>query len=106
MGVLMGDFSALLEISIYLVLLYFIIYNHVQTKVAVLSWAAFYLVSLTGIKAGAKTLVIMGGNGWEINTTRYQIDIFLVILGIFLLSFHKKLFQKKLSTAGEEKKIS
>lgn len=94
MGVLMGDPSALLEISIYLLLLYFLVNNHVQTKVALLSWAAFYLVSLTGIKAGAKTLVIMGGNGWEIDDTRYQMDLFLVFLGIFILIFNKKLFLK------------
>ena len=95
MGVLMCDFSALLEISIYCLLLYFLVSNHPQTKVALLSWAAFYLVILTGIKAGAKTLVIMGGNGWEINTTRFRIDVFLVILGVFILVFHKKLFAEK-----------
>lgn len=94
-AVLMGDFSALLEISIYLLLLYFLINNHVQTKVALLSWAAFYLVMLTGVKAGAKTLVIMGGNGWEIDDTRYQIDLFLVSLGLFILIFNKKLFLEK-----------
>lgn len=91
----MGDLSALLEISIYLILLFFLINNHVQTKVALLSWAAFYLVILTGIKAGAKTLVIMGGNAWEINTFRYQTDLFLVALGIFIIAFHKTLFLQK-----------
>lgn len=94
MGVLMGDPSALLEISIYLLLLYFLVNNHVQTKVALLSWAGFYLFILTGIKAGAKTLVIMGGNGWEIDDTRYQMDLFLVALGLFILIFNKKLFLK------------
>jgi len=94
-GVLMGDFSALLEASIYVLLLYFLLSNHEQTKVAFLSWASIYLILLTGIKAGAKSLVIMGGNGWEINTTRYQIDLFLVGLGFFIILFRNYLFQEK-----------
>ncbi len=94
-GVLMGDFSALLEASIYILLLYFLISNHEQTKIALLSWAGIYLIIMTGIKAGAKSLVIMGGNGWEINTTRYRLDLFLVALGIFILLFRKYLFQEK-----------
>jgi len=96
MGVLMGDVSALLEASIYVLLLYFLLSNHEQTKVAFLSWAGIYLIVLTGIKAGAKSLVIMGGNGWEINTTRYQIDLFLVGLGFFIILFRKYLFQEKI----------
>lgn len=91
----MGDFSALLEASIYILLLYFLISNHEQTKIALLSWAGIYLIIMTGIKAGAKSLVIMGGNGWEINTTRYRLDLFLVALGIFILLFRKYLFQEK-----------
>ena len=90
----MGDLSVLLESSIYILLLYFLINNHVQTKVALLSWAAIYLVLMTGVKAGAKTLVIMGGNGWEINSTRYQIDLFLVSIGFFILLFRKHFFQE------------
>jgi len=92
----MGDFSALLEASVYVVLLYFLISNHEQTKVALLSWAGIYLILLTGIKAGAKSLVIMGGNGWEINATRYQMDLFLVALGVCIILFRKYLFKKKL----------
>jgi len=94
-GVLMGDLSALLEASIYVLLLYFIMSNHEQTKVALLSWAGIYLILLTGIKAGAKSLVIMGGNGWEINSTRYRLDLFLVALGFFIILFRKFLFQEK-----------
>lgn len=88
----MGDLSALLEASVYVLLLYFLIFNHSQTKVALLAWAGIYLIGLTGIKAGAKTLVIMGGNGWEINSTRYQIDLFLVALGCCIWLFRKKIF--------------
>ena len=94
-GVLMGDFSALLEASIYVLLLYFLLSNHEQTKVAFLSWASIYLIVLTGIKAGAKSLVIMGGNGWEINPIRYRMDLFLVGLGFFIIFFRKYLFQEK-----------
>jgi hypothetical protein len=90
----MGDLSVLLEASIYLILLYFLIYNHPQTKVALLSWAVIYLLIMTGIKAGAKTLVIMGGNAWEINSIRYRIDLFLVVLGLVILLFRNKLFKK------------
>jgi len=90
----MGDLSVLLEASIYVLLLYLLLKNHVQTKVALLSWAAIYLVLMTGVKAGAKTLVIMGGNGWEINATRYRIDLFLVATGFCILLFRKYLFQK------------
>lgn len=88
----MGDFSVLLEASIYLVLLYFLLYNHAQTKVALLSWAVFYLLILTGIKAGAKTLVILGGNAWEINNIRYGIDVFLVIVGLGIVLFRNYIF--------------
>jgi len=95
MGVLMGNPSVLLESSIYVLLLYFLINNHAQTKVALLSWAGIYLILLTGVKAGAKTLVIMAGNGWEINSTRYQFDLFLVALGFFICIFSKQIFQKK-----------
>ena len=93
----MGDPSALLESSIYILLLYFLINNHAQTKVALLSWAGIYLILLTGVKAGAKTLVIMAGNGWEINPTRYRIDLFLVAIGFFICIFHKQFFQKKIT---------
>ena len=91
----MGDPSVLLEASIYVLLLYFLVNNHAQTKVALLSWAVIYLVVLTGVKAGAKTLVIMGGNGWEINSTRYRIDLFLVAIGFFICIFYKRFFQEK-----------
>ena len=91
----MGDLSVLLEASVYILLLYFLLSNHEQTKVALLSWAGIYLIVLTGIKAGAKSLVIMGGNGWEINTTRYQMDLFLVVLGFLIMFFRKFLFQEK-----------
>lgn len=94
-GILMGDISVLLEASIYVLLLYFLINNHVQTKVALLSWAGIYLILMTGVKAGAKTLVIMGGNGWEINTSRYQIDLFLVFVGFIIILFRNQLFQEK-----------
>ncbi|GEM_PF-5308047 len=95
MGILMGDVSALLESSIYVLLLYFLINNHAQTKVALLSWAGIYLILMTGVKAGAKTLVIMAGNGWEINSTRYQLDLFLLAVGFLICIFRKQFFQKK-----------
>ncbi len=91
----MGDVSALLEASIYVVLLYFLLNNHIQTKVALLSWAGIYLILMTGVKAGAKTLVIMGGNGWEINSTRYQIDLFLVAIGFLIIIFRNHFFREK-----------
>ncbi len=96
-GVLMGDFSALLEASIYILLLYLLISNHEQTKVALLSWAGIYLIIMTGIKAGAKSLVIMGGNGWEINSTRYKLDLFLVALGFLIIIFRKYLFIEQIN---------
>ena len=91
----MGDLSVLLEASIYVLLLYFLVNNHEQTKVALLSWAGIYLVLMTGVKAGAKTLVIMAGNGWEINSSRYQLDLFLVAVGFLVLLFRKYFFIKK-----------
>ena len=91
----MGDPSVLLEASIYVLLLYFLVHNHAQTKVALLSWAGIYLVLMTGVKAGAKTLVIMAGNGWEIDSTRYQIDLFLVAIGLVICIFSRRFFQKK-----------
>ncbi len=90
----MGDITVLLEASIYVLLLYFLVNNHEQTKVALLAWAGIYLVLMTGVKAGAKTLVIMAGNGWEIDSTRYQIDLFLVAVGFFVLLFRKHFFSK------------
>lgn len=91
----MVDPTALLDFSIYIILLYFLIYNHEQSKVALLSWAIFYLILLNGIKTGAKTLVIMGGNGWEINSVRYRLDLFLFALGLFILIFRKHIFLEK-----------
>ncbi|MEM6317328.1 MAG: hypothetical protein AAF960_06640 [Bacteroidota bacterium] len=100
MGVLMGDPTVLLEGSIYLLMLYFISKNHEQTKTALLAWAAIYLIGLTGVKAGAKTLVILSGNGWEIDDTRYRIDLFLVGLGFFILLFRNAFFERE-AVGGE-----
>ena len=94
-AVLMGDLSDLLPATINIILLFLLYKNSVQIKVAILSWAWIYLLILTGIKAGAKSLVILGGNGWEINTLRYGIDIFLVVLGLFIIIFRKYIFFKK-----------
>lgn len=91
----MGDFSALLEASIYVLLLYLLLTSHIQVRVALLAWAGIYLIGLTGIKVGAKTLVIMGGNAWEINMIRYRLDLFLFFLGILIILFRKYLFVKK-----------
>ena len=95
MAILMGDYSALIEALIYVLLLYFLIFDHALTQVALMSWAVFYLMLLTGIKAGAKTLVIMGGNGWEIDSFRYGVDLFQVGIGLFILVFRKQLFEKR-----------
>lgn len=93
MAILLGDFGSLIPAAIHSCLLYLISKNHRYTIQAIFLWAILYLLTLTGIKAAGKTLVILGGNGWEINTFRYSIDLFLVFLGTLIAIFHKKMIQ-------------
>ena len=88
---LLGDLGAFPTIIMHVMLIYLISVDHEYTMLAIYAWAGFYLLLLTGIKAGAKTLVILGGNGWEINMLRYQIDIGLVVLGVLVLLFGRKM---------------
>lgn len=85
MAILLGELFSLIPAFIHVLIIYFLLSNHRYAKPAVFYWALFYLLILTGVKAGGKTLVILGGNGWEIDTLRYCIDLFLVFLGIVVL---------------------
>ncbi len=85
MAILLGELFSLIPAAIHILLIYFLVFNHPYTKSAIFYWALFYLLILTGVKAGGKTLVIMGGNGWEIDSFRYGVDLFLVFLGVVVM---------------------
>ena len=93
--ILLGDRSTLVPAFIHILLIYLIVKNHSFTAWAVRAWAIIYLLIFTGIKAGAKTLIIIRGDAWEINTARYYADLFLVIIGIMVAIFDEKIFLKK-----------
>ena len=95
LGILLADISALLPIGIHVFLIFLIVSNQEQVRLSVQAWAILYLIILTGIKAGAKTLVILGGNAWEINMVRYKIDLITVGIGILILLFQKFMFSPK-----------
>ncbi len=91
MVILLGDFGSFIPVGLHIGLLYLILTNHKYTLSAISFWALFYLLIYTGVKAGGKSLVILSGNGWEINNLRYGIDLFLVAIGIVVLILRKKM---------------
>jgi len=95
MAILLGDFGSLLPALVHVFLMVLIQKNHEFIKPAIYSWAVFYLLLLTGIKAGGKTLVIWSGKAWEIDMFRYQIDLLLVLIGVLVLIFRKKIFTQE-----------
>lgn len=92
---LVVDISAYIDIFIHCLLIYLIVKNHRYTGTVLWVWATLYLFVYTGIKVGAKSLIILRGDAWEINMPRYYIDLFLVGLGLLLLIFGNKMFEKK-----------
>ena len=90
--VLLTDVESLIPAAIHIGIIYLIRQNHRFTEWAIRAWAIIYLLIFTGIKAGAKTLIILRGDGWEISSTRYYIDLFLVGVGIMVLIFSHKIF--------------
>ncbi len=93
MAILLGDFSSLIPAFIHVLLIYFITSKHTYTTMAIFFWALYYLILITGVKAGGKTLVILSGNAWEINMLRYGIDLFLVFIGILVMFMRKRMLE-------------
>ena len=80
---------------LHIVLMYLLAKNHRFAEHVVWAWAIIYLLVFTGIKVGAKSLIIWRGDGWEINSLRYYIDLFLLSLGLLLIFFGNKMTLKK-----------
>ena len=78
------DSESLLPIVLMTVLLLADTYNFEHTRLLYQGWIVLILILMYGVKAGAKTLVILGGNAWEIDSSRYYMDIFLFALGLIL----------------------
>ena len=91
----MADITAYLEIVIHLIILYLILQNHRFTETAIWLWATLYLFAFTAVQAGAKSLIIMRGDSWEVDKVRYYIELFMIILGLFFMFLGEKIYDKK-----------
>ena len=92
---LIPDVSAYIEITVHLTILYLVVKNHRLTDWAIWLWATLYLFAYTAVKVGAKSLIILRGDAWEINSTRYYIDVFLVVLGIIIMILGDRLYKEE-----------
>lgn len=99
---LLFDGSAIIDLFVHSLLLFIIIKNYRYTRFLIWVWATLYLFVYTGIKAGAKSLIILRGDSWEINMSRYYIDLFLVVFGLVLLIFEDKLYKEESPKKTEE----
>lgn len=54
------------------------------TRLLYQGWIFLILLLMHGTKAGAKSLVIYGGNAWEIEMRGYYTDLFFFTLGVIL----------------------
>ncbi len=91
MVILLGDLFSLVPALIHTSLLYLILNNHRYSFQSIFYWAIFYLISFNGVITTGKTLVILGGNAWEINMLRYGIDLALVFIGTMIFFLRKKM---------------
>ncbi|MEO1262341.1 MAG: hypothetical protein AAFZ15_26275 [Bacteroidota bacterium] len=94
---LIADISAYIDILIHSLIIYLIVKNHRFTEFVIWVWSTLFLFVYTGIKLGAKSLIIWRGDGWEINTQRYYIDLFLFLLGLLLMIFGHKIYKEESS---------
>ena len=101
---LVADISAYIDIFIHCLIIFLIVKNHRFTEFVIWVWSTLYLFVYTGIKLGAKSLIIWRGDGWEINSQRYYIDLFLFSLGILLMVFGHKIYKEEEEEEEEEKK--
>ncbi|MEZ4935782.1 MAG: hypothetical protein R2788_27055 [Saprospiraceae bacterium] len=92
---LIPDISAYFEILIHLLILYFVIKNHRFTAFAIWLWATLYLFAYTAVRVSLKSLIIMRGDGWEIDSARFYLEVFLLSLGFLLMFFADKIYVEK-----------
>ena len=52
---------------------------------AIWLWATLYLFAFTAVQVGAKSLIIMRGDSWEIDSSRYYIELFMIAIGILIM---------------------
>ena len=93
LAILLGDFPSLVPAAFHLLLIYLISKKIKYTEHVIRAWAVIYLIVFTGIKAGAKTLIILRGDSWEIDPLRYYIDVALVAIGVLVVVFDSWIFE-------------
>ena len=90
--VLLPDLSSLIPATIHLLLIYLLVSNHRFARFFMHAWAIIYIFIFTGIQTAAKTLIIWRGDGWEVDSGRYNFDLFLLSVGVMVLFFEHKIF--------------